>query len=616
MTIINPLPYNIADGQAIDAVPVMADLNAIVTNVNANAASSASLSASGGAALVGYTEGATGSVVRTVASKLQESISVLDFGADPTGVADSTAAFTNAGKAAYSVRVPNGSYLLNSNPSPTNSVVWILDGGVTFTGVGVLPGAVFQWDAATGAMSLRYDMQSPNAVGYALSKVGITDASAGGWASNPAASNWVAQYSYINSSAQRTGAAPAGIWAANPVTDVQAAYDITAWGLEVNINNAASNVSDPNASLKKTGIDVVSGGSVPPTVGVRISSSATDGSNWFNSGFYTDRVVSTGFWAHQNSTDTSNAFNSGAFRDDSNSYAALVVPSGSHTYGIDLNGATFAASAIRLGNNEVITWRNGANTADLPSFYANPSDNLVVGQGNPNILLAATTLPSADNTYQLGATANRWTSVWAVNGTIQTSDPSLKNSISPLPPALKLVKDLEPKTYRWNVGGMEMQEVEEEQLVQAVEKVQEQYEDVEMRNGVPTLIKKTRTREILVFDPMPVVDEAGEPIMHTELVKINGVLRERTLPRIHHVPRMVKKIVKVQKPVEREGKRTHWGFLATDVRDVFAKTGMDFAGYVKDADGTHHIRPDQLIPVLWKAVQELADEVDALKAKK
>lgn len=80
MTIINPLPYNIADGQAIDAVPVMADLNQIVSNVNANAVANASLSASGGAALVGYQEGATGSVVRTVASKLQEFPSLADFG--------------------------------------------------------------------------------------------------------------------------------------------------------------------------------------------------------------------------------------------------------------------------------------------------------------------------------------------------------------------------------------------------------------------------------------------------------------------------------------------------------------------------------------------------------
>ena len=38
MAIINPLTYNIANGQAVDAVPLMADLNQIVSNVNANAA--------------------------------------------------------------------------------------------------------------------------------------------------------------------------------------------------------------------------------------------------------------------------------------------------------------------------------------------------------------------------------------------------------------------------------------------------------------------------------------------------------------------------------------------------------------------------------------------------
>ena len=38
MTIINPLPYNIANGQAVDATPVQANLNQIVSNVNANAA--------------------------------------------------------------------------------------------------------------------------------------------------------------------------------------------------------------------------------------------------------------------------------------------------------------------------------------------------------------------------------------------------------------------------------------------------------------------------------------------------------------------------------------------------------------------------------------------------
>jgi len=43
-----------------------------------------------------YTQGGTGSVTRTVTAKLQESISILDFGADPTGVADSKAAIQAA----------------------------------------------------------------------------------------------------------------------------------------------------------------------------------------------------------------------------------------------------------------------------------------------------------------------------------------------------------------------------------------------------------------------------------------------------------------------------------------------------------------------------------------
>ncbi len=38
MTIINPLPYTIVNGDPVDATPVQADLNQIVSNVNANAA--------------------------------------------------------------------------------------------------------------------------------------------------------------------------------------------------------------------------------------------------------------------------------------------------------------------------------------------------------------------------------------------------------------------------------------------------------------------------------------------------------------------------------------------------------------------------------------------------
>lgn len=48
-----------------------------------------------------------GAVSRTVAAKLQEVVSVLDFGADPTGAADSTAAFNNS---PYFAFAPAGTY--------------------------------------------------------------------------------------------------------------------------------------------------------------------------------------------------------------------------------------------------------------------------------------------------------------------------------------------------------------------------------------------------------------------------------------------------------------------------------------------------------------------------
>ena len=70
-----------------------------------------------GDALVGFRQSntggnLTGSVGRTVHQKLQELVSVLDFGADPTGVADSTTAFNNACSSARNVYVPPGTYVI------------------------------------------------------------------------------------------------------------------------------------------------------------------------------------------------------------------------------------------------------------------------------------------------------------------------------------------------------------------------------------------------------------------------------------------------------------------------------------------------------------------------
>lgn len=71
-------------------------------------------------------------------------INVVDFGADKTGVADSSTAFQNAIAALPAtggkIVIPDGNYLLNTNPNiGTKSVYWDIGVGSVFTGSGVGP---------------------------------------------------------------------------------------------------------------------------------------------------------------------------------------------------------------------------------------------------------------------------------------------------------------------------------------------------------------------------------------------------------------------------------------------------------------------------------------------
>jgi hypothetical protein len=64
-------------------------------------------------ALVIYQPAGTGAVTTTVQAKLRQWVSVIDYGADPTGVIESTTAFTNAMTASSLVYVPSGTYLID-----------------------------------------------------------------------------------------------------------------------------------------------------------------------------------------------------------------------------------------------------------------------------------------------------------------------------------------------------------------------------------------------------------------------------------------------------------------------------------------------------------------------
>jgi hypothetical protein len=68
------------------------------------------LSASTGSTLVGTIQSGTGAVTRTVASKLNDTVSVKDFGAVGDGVTNDTVAIQAALNSGYSIKLPKGNY--------------------------------------------------------------------------------------------------------------------------------------------------------------------------------------------------------------------------------------------------------------------------------------------------------------------------------------------------------------------------------------------------------------------------------------------------------------------------------------------------------------------------
>jgi hypothetical protein len=74
--------------------------------------------------------------------------------------------------------------------------------------------------------------------------------------------------------------------------------------------------------------------------------------------------------------------------------------------------------------------------------------NLVIG-GNSSTMRVC---PATDNVGYVGDITYRWAAIYAVNGTIQTSDGREKNTIQDSSLGLSFVKSLRPVSYKWNVG--------------------------------------------------------------------------------------------------------------------------------------------------------------------
>jgi hypothetical protein len=173
---------------------------------------------------------------------------------------------------------------------------------------------------------------------------------------------------------------------------------------------------------------------------------------------------------------------------------------------------------------------------------------------------------ATDNAYTWGANGKRWSAIWAVNGTIQTSDLRTKTEVSDAVLGYDFIKSLRPVSYKWVVGGNEVTHEDDG------------IEIVEMRPAI--------------------LDKDGNEIE----------------PAIK-VERQKQKIVVTSKP----GVRTHWGFIAQEVKDAVDAAGVDFGGWVltdkENPDSEQALRYDQFISPMVKALQEAMSRIEKLEAE-
>lgn len=199
----------------------------------------------------------------------------------------------------------------------------------------------------------------------------------------------------------------------------------------------------------------------------------------------------------------------------------------------------------------------------------------------------------ADGTQNLGGPSNRGATAYFTTGAINTSDAREKTPVRELTEAERAAaRDLRAEigVFQWldaiaekgeagarlHIGltvqrAIEIMEshgldpwrygficrdevtrrvtVMQTQMVRATETVEEPFNEIEVRDGVPVLVRKTRTVERKLFEMRPVLDEAGVPVMQTisSIVGEHGeLLEQEPAPLMHPVPIMIERDVEVE----------------------------------------------------------------------
>lgn len=128
-----------------------------------------------------------------------------------------------------------------------------------------------------------------------------------------------------------------------------------------------------------------------------------------------------------NSSDDDWRFNSGnTFADPIYHTGKVIIGrTGTTTHHIDIDNGLNTGTTFGIGNNEYLQ------------------------DGNNETQFSHRLTPISDNTISLGSSSKRWRTVYATNGTIQTSDANDKTNITPLNYGIETIQKMNPIRFKW-----------------------------------------------------------------------------------------------------------------------------------------------------------------------
>lgn len=159
-----------------------------------------------------------------------------------------------------------------------------------------------------------------------------------------------------------------------------------------------------------------------------------------------------------------------------------------------------------------------------------------IEDGQAEFLFSHNVLPQSTNSISIGSASNRWTEVFAVNGTIQTSDIKLKKEIKNLEYDSETLMKLKPVSYFWKNESYKNTKVERKEQKRKIGFIAQ-----ELQKVLPEVVQEKHWREVSGEYKKIKMDRLG--VSYSELIPL-------IVSSIKNQQKEIEDIKKTQKEIE------------------------------------------------------------------